>query len=193
MVTNKTLNSQQIADLDEIIEHNQELVQELKTGVHSPAEIREAVARLTQQELDPSVEIRLPFYTDFGRNIHIGKHVFINNGATFTDLGGIYLADDVLIGPNATLISVNHPLDPAARHGVELKPVYVRKNAWLGANTTVLPGVTIGENAVVAAGAVVTRNVPANTIVAGVPARVIKTIKHNHRRNLSWLTDTSQN
>ena len=180
MPTNKTLTPQQIADLDEIIEHNQELVQKLNTGAHSPAAIRETVAQLTQQELDPSVEIRLPFYTDFGRNIHIGKRVFINNGATFTDLGGIYLADDVLIGPNATLISVNHPLDPAARHGVEPKPVYIRKNAWLGANTTILPGVTIGENAVVAAGAVVTRNVPANTIVAGVPARVIKTIKHNH-------------
>lgn len=180
MTTSKILDPQQIAALDEIIAHNQELVQRLNTGVHSPAGIRELVAQLTQQALNPSVEIRLPFHTDFGRNIHIGKRVFINDGATFTDLGGIYLADDVLVGPNATLISVNHPLDPASRHSVELKPVYVRKNAWLGANTTVLPGITIGENAVVAAGAVVTRNVPANTVVAGVPARVIRTIKHNN-------------
>jgi acetyltransferase-like isoleucine patch superfamily enzyme len=146
MTTSKNLKPEQVASMNEIIEHNQALLQELNTGVHSPAAIRAAVAQLTQQTLDPSVEIRLPFYSDFGRNIHIGKRVFINSGVTFTDLGGIYLADDVLVG----------------------------------ANTTVLPGVTIGENAVVAAGAVVTRNVPANTIVAEVPARVIKTIKHNN-------------
>ena len=129
MTATKSLDPQHLADLEEIIVHNQKLVQELNTGVHSPAAIRAAVAQLTQQTLDPSVEIRLPFYSDFGRNIHIGKRVFINSGVTFTDLGGIYLADDVLVGPNATLISVNHPLDPAARHGIEIKPVYVRKNA----------------------------------------------------------------
>ena len=129
MTTSKNLKPEQVASMNEIIEHNQALLQELNTGVHSPAAIRAAVAQLTQQTLDPSVEIRLPFYSDFGRNIHIGKRVFINSGVTFTDLGGIYLADDVLVGPNATLISVNHPLDPAARHGIELKPVYGRKNA----------------------------------------------------------------
>ena len=180
MTASKYLDPQHIDELKEIIAHNQRLVQELNTGAHSAADVRETVAQLTQRAVDPSVEIRLPFYTDYGRNIRLGKRVFINNGATFTDLGGIHLADDVLIGPNATLISVNHPLDPAQRRGIELKPVYVRQNAWIGANTTILPGVTVGENAVVAAGAVVTRNVPANTVVAGVPARVIKTIKHKN-------------
>lgn len=181
MTANQSLDPQRITELNEINAHNQRLVQGLNTGPHSAAEIRETVAQLTQRSVDPSVEIRLPFYTDYGRNIHLGKRIFINNGATFTDLGGIYLADDVLIGPNATLVSVNHPLDPDQRRGIELKPVYVRQNAWIGANATILPGVTVGENAVVAAGAVVTRNVPANTVVAGIPARVIKTIKHkNH-------------
>ncbi|KRM38017.1 MULTISPECIES: DapH/DapD/GlmU-related protein [Limosilactobacillus] len=180
MTASKYLDPQHIAELAEIIAHNQQLVQELNTGVHSAADVRTTLAQLTQRAVDPSVEVRLPFYTDYGRNIHFGKRVFINNGATFTDLGGIHLADDVLIGPNATLITVNHPLDPAQRRGNELKPVYIRHNAWIGANTTILPGVTVGENAVVAAGAVVTRNVPANTVVAGVPARVIKTIKHNN-------------
>lgn len=89
----------------------------------------------------------------------------------------IYLSDKVLIGPKANIISVNHPLDPANRRNVELKPVYIHENAWIGANATVLPGVSVGKNAVVAAGAVVTKNVPANTVVAGVPARVIKVIK----------------
>ena len=94
----------------------------------------------------------------------------------FTDLGGITLADNVLVGPNATIISVNHPLDPQKRHEVEMKPVLIDENAWLGANSTILPGVTVGKNAVVAAGAVVTKDVPANTVVAGVPAKIIKEI-----------------
>ncbi len=159
-----------------VIEKNQHLLQELNSGVHSPKEINEAISELTQRPLDPSTEIRLPFYSDFGRNIHIGKHVFINAGVTFVDMGGIFMADDVLVGPKATLISVNHPLAAAERHSVALQPVYVRRNAWIGANATILPGVTVGENAVVAAGAVVTHCVPANTVVAGVPARVLKTI-----------------
>lgn len=175
-MTTTTLTPQDISDLEPVIQKNQLLVQELNTAVHSQNEITEIISQLTQQKVDPSVEIRLPFYTDFGRNIHFGKHIFINSGVTFTDLGGIYLSDGVQIAPNVTLASVNHPLTPAKRHGVELKPVYVHRNAWIGANATILPGVSIGENAVVAAGAVVSRNVPANTIVAGIPARVIKTI-----------------
>lgn len=173
-----TLNPQEISKLLPVIEENQRLVQSLNTGTHSREEISQIISKITQQTIDPSVSIRVPFYTDFGRNIHFGKNIFINNGATFTDLGGIYLADDVLIGPKATLITVNHPLEPKKRHGNILKPIYVHHNAWIGANATILPGVTIGENAVVAAGAVVTRNVPANVVVAGVPARVLKTIKH---------------
>lgn len=177
MTAIQKLNPQKIDELSQLIEKNQLLVQQLNTGVHSLADTRELIAKITQQPVDESDEIRLPFYTDYGRNIHLGKNVFINSGVTFTDMGGIYLADDVLIGPNATLISVNHPLAADQRHGVELKPVHIHRNAWVGANATILPGVTVGENAVVAAGAVVSRNVPANTVVAGVPARVIKTIE----------------
>lgn len=156
---------------------HQPLIQALNSGHHSPAAIRQIISQITGQQIDPSVEIRLPFYSDFGRHLKIGKDVFINGGAFFTDLGGIELADKVLIGPKATIVSVNHPLTPANRRGVELNPVKINRNAWVGANATVLPGVTIGENAVVAAGAVVTKDVPANTVVAGVPARVIKKIK----------------
>lgn len=172
----KKLNPQEIDELAQLIAHNQRLVQELNSSPHSLAATRKVVAQIIQQPVDSSNEIRLPFYTDYGRNIHFGKNVFINSGVTFTDMGGIYLADGVLVGPNATLLSVNHPLAVSQRHGVELKPVHIHQNAWIGANATILPGVTVGENAVVAAGAVVSRNVPANTVVAGVPARVIKTI-----------------
>jgi acetyltransferase-like isoleucine patch superfamily enzyme len=176
MTATKVLDEEQRRPLEAVIVKNQKLLQGLNTGVHSKNEIRQVISELTQRPVDDSVEIRLPFHSDFGRNIHIGKNVFINEGVTFVDMGGIFIADDVLIGPRATLVSVNHPLKASERHNVELKPVYIRHNAWLGANATILPGVTVGENAVVAAGAVVTRNVPANTVVAGVPARVIKTI-----------------
>lgn len=170
------------ADLEEIKEitktalKNQDLLQQLNSRAASQREIRQVISDITGQQIDDSVEIRLPIRSDYGANLRIGKDVFINSGVMFTDLGGITLADNVLIGPNATIISVNHPLDPQRRHEVEMKPVLIDENAWLGANSTILPGVTVGKNAVVAAGAVVTKDVPANTVVAGVPAKIIKEI-----------------
>lgn len=165
------------SQVDEVVKTNQRLLQQLNTQEHSVAEIRQLVSQITNERIDDSTEIRLPFRTDFGRNLHIGKDVFINSGAMFVDLGGIYLGDHVLIGPNVTIASVNHRMEPQERRYLNLKSVYIHQNAWLGANVTVTPGVVIGENAVVAAGAVVTRNVPKNTVVAGVPARIIKKIK----------------
>ena len=118
----------------------------------------------------------VPFYTNFGRFIQIGKNVFINHACTFLDMGGITIEDDVLIGPKVNLITENHPIDPGDRKALVLSPVVVKRNAWIGASATILPGVTIGENSVVAAGAVVTSDVQPNTIVGGVPARIIKKI-----------------
>lgn len=155
---------------------NQKLVQELNNGVHSVDDIRRIVGRIIDKKIDPTTEIRLPFYTDYGRNIHFGKNVFINLGVTFTDLGGIYIDDNVLIGPNSTIVSVNHRIESEQRRNLDLKSVHIHKNAWLGANVTVTPGIVIGENAIVGAGAVVTKDVPANTIVAGVPAKIIRKI-----------------
>lgn len=155
---------------------NQDRLQKLNNGSPSQAEIRQVLTKITGHQIDDSVEIRLPIRSDYGANLKIGKGVFINSGAMFTDLGGIEIADNVLIGPNVTIVSVNHPLDPAQRRGVELKPVKIEEKAWLGANSTVLPGITVGKNAVIAAGAVVTKDVPANAVVAGVPAKVIKQI-----------------
>src|SRR5204863_5887826 len=124
--------------------------------------------------LDKSTTIFAPFFTNFGRFIQIGKNVFINHACTFLDMGGITIEDDVLIGPKVNLITENHPLDPANRKALIVKPIVVKRNAWIGAAATVMPGVTIGENSVVAAGAVVTKDVPGNTIVVGVPAKIIK-------------------
>ena len=120
-----------------------------------------------------AAEIRLPFYTDCGVRIHLGKRVFINSNCMFTDLGTITLEDDALIGPNVTLATVNHRRNPAERRHLDLAPIVIKRRAWVGANATITPGVTIGENAIVAAGAVVTKDVAANTIVGGIPARVI--------------------
>lgn len=137
MTTSKNLKPEQVASMNEIIEHNQALLQELNTGVHSPAAIRAAVAQLTQQTLDPSVEIRLPFYSDFGRNIHIGKRVFINNGVTFTDLGGIYLADDVLVGQKTAESPVNAKTGEPQRQDATYKPL-LKLRSTFPTNTRVL-------------------------------------------------------
>ena len=117
--------------------------------------------------------------TDCGKNTHVGERVFINMGCKFQDQGGIFIDDDALIGHNATLCTLNHLPDPAQRAGMIAKPIHIGKRVWLGANVTVLQGVTIGENAIVAAGAVVNRDVPPNTIVGGVPAKIIKEIPAN--------------
>ena len=171
------LDTKAYEQIEKIIPINQKLVQELNTGAHSSDEIRQTVSQIINETIDPSTEIRLPFWTDFGRNLHIGKNVFINSGSMFTDMGGIYLGDNVLIGPNVTIASVNHRIDPGQRRHLDLKSVYIHDNAWIGSNVTVTPGVVIGENSIVGAGAVVTKNVPANTIVGGVPAQIIRTIK----------------
>ncbi len=127
-------------------------------------------------EVHASTTVFPPFYTNFGRFIRLGKNVFINHGCSFLDIGGITIEDDVQIGPRVNLTSENHPLDPSDRKTVILQPILIKRNAWIGAGATILPGVTIGENSVVAAGAVVSRDVPPNTVVAGIPAKVVKTI-----------------
>lgn len=140
------------------------------------AEMRSRLSEITGREIDPSTVVFVPFFTNFGRHIRLGKNVFINHACSFLDLGGITIDDDVQIGPKVNLITENHPVDPANRKTLDLQSIYIKRNVWIGAGATLLPGVTIGENSIVAAGAVVRTNVEANTIVAGVPARVVKKI-----------------
>ncbi|MHC2991913.1 acetyltransferase [Pontibacter sp. HJ8] len=139
-------------------------------------QIRERLSEVIGTELDESTTIFPPFHTNFGRFIRIGKNVFINHACSFLDMGGITIEDHVLLGPRVNLTTENHPLDPADRRTLICKPILIKRNAWIGAAATILPGVTIGENAVVAAGAVVSKDVPADTIVGGVPAKFIKSI-----------------
>jgi len=141
-----------------------------------PKKIRELLSQITGTEIDNSVAVFTPLYINYGKHTKIGKNVFINFDCTFLDLGGIIIEDNVLIAPKVSLLSEGHPLEPETRHALVPKPIYIRKNAWIGAGAIILPGVTIGENAVVASGAVVSKDVPDNVIVGGIPAKIIKTI-----------------
>lgn len=163
--------------LCEEIENTKRLVGELNTGYHAPEEVRALLERVWGQPLDASVRMFPPFYTAFGKMTRVGKEVFINFGCTFLDQGGITLEDGVFIGPGAKILTEEHPEQPELRHTLQTMPVIIRRKAWIGAGAMILPGVTVGENAIVAAGAVVTKDVPDNTIVAGVPAKKLRKIK----------------
>ena len=148
---------------------------EINTGHRSPDEMRTLMSRLTGRTVDASVTVFPPFYTEFGKNLRLGKNVFINIGCRFQDTGGITIGDGTLIGHGSTLTTLNH------RHRSRpdeqtccRRPIVIGRNVWLGAGVTVVPGVTIGDGAIVGAGAVVTKDVAADTIVAGVPARVVR-------------------
>ena len=163
--------------INHVIENAQRILAELNLSYHSKEEIREIFSRLTGRTVNQSFELLPPFYTDFGKNIVVGKDVFINQNCTFMDRGGITLEDNVLIAPRVNLITTNHSLSVQKRRGTESKPIRICKNVWIGAGVTVTPGVTIGENTVVAAGAVVTHDLPPNVAAAGVPAKIIKMIE----------------
>lgn len=141
-----------------------------------PKEIRELLSQITATEIDENVAVFTPLYINYGKHTKIGKNVFINFDCTFLDLGGITIEDNVLIAPKVSLLSEGHPMEPENRHALVPRPIHIKKNAWIGAGATILQGVTIGENAVVASGAVVSKDVPDNTIVGGIPAKIIKTI-----------------
>lgn len=147
---------------------------EMNGSYHTPEELRELFSRLTGRPVDESFGLFPPFYTDCGKNIHIGKNVFINMGCKFQDQGGIYIGDGTLIGHNVVLATLNHAKSPRDRGSMVPAPIRIGKNVWIGSNATILPGVTIGDGAIVAAGAVVAGNVPENTIVGGVPAKLIR-------------------
>lgn len=155
----------------------------INCGYHEPEEIRELFSLLTGREVDESFGMFPPFYTDCGKNIHIGRNVFFNGGCWFQDQGGIYIDDGALIGPMVVLATLNHEQDPEHREDFFPKPIHIGKNVWIGANATVLPGVTIGDGAIVAAGAVVAKDVPPGVIVGGVPAKLIKILDDQEEKS----------
>lgn len=150
---------------------------ELNDGYREPAEVRALLARLWGRPVDDSVTVFPPFRSDFGRNTRVGVDVFINMGCTFQDQGGVTIGDRALIGHNVVIATINHSLDPKRRGDMAPAPVVIGADAWIGSNATILPGVTIGEAAVVAAASVVTKDVPPRTVVVGAPARPVRTIE----------------
>ena len=148
----------------------------LMNNTSDPAEIRNLLSQITGSEIDETTAVFTPLHINYGKHTKIGKNVFINFDCVFLDLGGITIEDNVLIAPKVSLLSEGHPVSPQERHSLVPKPIHIKKNAWIGAGATILSGVTLGENSIVAAGAVVSMDVPDNTIVGGIPAKIIKTI-----------------
>src|ERR1700733_3394487 len=140
-------------------------------------QVRALFSELIAKKVDDSFLLLPPFYATGGRITRIGRNVFVNQNCTFYDLGGLDIADDVMIGPNVSLITAGHPLEPSQRRSTTIgKPIVIERNVWIAAGATIIGGVTVGENSVVAAGSVITKDVPPNTLVGGNPARVIRSI-----------------
>ena len=153
------------------------ITNKLNNKYHTPEEIRELFAKLTQSEVPETFGMFPPFYTDCGINIKVGENVFINACCKFQDQGGIVIGNGVLIGHNVTLATLNHDERPEYRQNIYPKPIKIGNNVWIGSNATILQGVTIGNGAIIGANAVVTKDVPENTIVAGVPAKIIRKVE----------------
>lgn len=161
----------------ELSEKALRLTAQLNEAYHEPEERRRIFSEIIGKPVDESFGIFPPFYTECGHSIVIGKNVFINSGCHFQDWGGIYIGDGALIGSQVVLATINHGMCPEERADNHPAPIHIGKNVWIGSHATILPGVSIGDGAIIAAGAVVTKNVESNTIVGGIPAHVLREIK----------------
>ena len=173
--TGKVLGTDEIhALMGEMSEEARRVTFRLNSSYHTPEEVRELLSELFGYKVPESLRVFPPFYSDFGKNIHVGENVFINACCHFQDHGGVTIGDGCQIGHNVVFATLNHGLQPEERGITYPAPIVLGKNVWVGSNSTILQGVTIGDNAVIAAGAVVTKDVEPGTIVGGVPARFIK-------------------
>ncbi|MDE5549461.1 MAG: sugar O-acetyltransferase [Clostridia bacterium] len=169
-------NSEMHLHMHEMAQRARKITAEINGSYHTAEELRELFSQLIGQNVDESFGLFPPFYADYGQNITIGKNVFINSGCCFQDQGGIEIGDNALIGQQVVLATLNHDLSPEKRASMIPAPIKIGKDVWIGAHATILSGVIIGDGAIVAAGAVVTKDVPENTVVGGVPAKIIKKI-----------------
>lgn len=149
---------------------------EINNSYHTPEELHQLMSQLTGQTLDENFSMFPPFYTDCGKNIHIGRGVFINSGCKFQDQGGIYIGDHCLIGHNVVIATLNHGMLPEERSDLIPRPVRIGNGVWIGSGSIILSGVTIGDNAVIGAGSLVTKDIPADMVAVGSPAKVIRSI-----------------
>ena len=168
----KALNTEDIHHfMDDMSNEARRITFRLNTAYHVPDKVRELLSELFGYSVPQTLRVFPPFYTDFGKNISIGENVFINACCHFQDHGGITIGDGCQIGHNVVFATLNHGLAPEDRKTTYPAPIILGKNVWIGSNATILQDVSIGDNAIIGAGAVVTKNVEANTIVGGSPAR----------------------
>lgn len=170
-------NSETHLKMHELSQEAIRVTMKINTEYHTPGEIVDLMSELTAEKVDDSFRLFPPFYTDCGKNTRFGKRVFINSGCKFQDQGGITIGDDVLIGHNCVIATINHLQEPDRRGDMIVKPVRIENKVWIGANVTILQGVVIGEGSIVAAGAMVNKDVPRMTVVGGIPAEVIKSLE----------------
>lgn len=163
--------------MHEAAQKARKIAYKINNEYHTTKELRKLFSKLIGQTVDQGFSLFPPFYTDYGLNIRIGKNVFINSGCCFQDQGGIEIGDNVLIGQQVVIATINHDFNPSKRANMFPAPVKIGNSVWIGAHATILSGVTVGDNAIIAAGAVVTKDVPQNVVVAGVPAKIIKKIE----------------
>lgn len=176
--TRRALDTEEIRRfMDDMSNEARRITFRLNTAYRTPDEVRGLLSELFGYEVTESLRVFPPFYTDFGKNITVGEGVFINACCHFQDHGGVTIGDGCQIGHNVVFATLNHGFAPEDRSTTYPAPIVLKKNVWVGSNATILSGVTIGENAIVGAGSVVTKDVPDNAIVGGVPAKVIKYIQ----------------
>lgn len=175
--TKQALDTEEIHRfMDEMSDEARRVTFRLNMAYHTPDEVRGLLSELFGYRVPQSLRVFPPLYADFGKNIAVGENVFINACCHFQDHGGVTIGDGCQIGHNVVFATLNHGLAPEERSHTYLAPIVLGKNVWIGSNATILQGVTVGDNAVIAAGAVVTKDVAANTVVGGVPAKFIKSI-----------------
>ena len=177
MASGKVVEGEMLKIFNILSQEAIKITMEINNKYHTPEEIVDLFSELTGRKVDKTFRLFPPFCTDCGKNITVGKNVFINACCKFQDQGGITIGNGVLIGHNVTLATLNHDKRPEHRQNIYPKPIKIGDNVWIGSNATILQGVTIGDGVIIGANAVVTRDVPKNTIVAGIPARVIRKIK----------------
>ena len=179
MASGKLVEEKMLKVFNELSQQALKVTMEINNKYHTPEEIVELFSKLTGKNVDKSFRLFPPFHTDCGKNITVGKNVFINACCKFQDQGGITIGNGVLIGHNVTLATLNHDERPQFRQNIYPKSIKIGDNVWIGSNATILGGVTIGNGAIIGANALVTHDVPENTIVAGIPAKILREVKND--------------
>ena len=177
MATGNIVEDEMLKTFNILSQEALKVTMEINNKYHTPEEIVKLFSELTGRKVDKSFRLFPPFHTDCGKNIKVGKNVFINACCKFQDQGGIEIGNGVLIGHNVTLATLNHDERPQFRQYIYPKPIKIGDNVWIGSNVTILQGITIGNGAIIGANAVVTHDVPENTVVAGVPAKIMRKVK----------------